>query len=69
MKVTLKAARISAGITQEEAASAAGVSKRTICSWEANKTAPTITQMFRLCDAYGCKVDDIFLPDMLAKSE
>ena len=69
MKVSLKAMRTNADITQQAAADAIGVTKRTIHSWETNKTYPTIKQLLSLCDLYGCVVDDIFLPDELAKSE
>ena len=66
MKVTLKAMRVNAGLTQTEAATAFGVTKRTLHSWESGKTYPTIRQLFEMCEKYGCTVDDIFLPDRLA---
>ena len=69
MKVSLKAMRTNAGITQTEAAKAVGVTKKTIHSWETSKTYPSIMQLLKLCKIYGCGVDDIFLPDKLAQSE
>lgn len=69
MKVTMRAMRVNAGLTQAEAAQKLGVTKRTICSWEQHKTFPTIVQLRQMCDAYHCDAGDIFLPDKLAKSE
>lgn len=42
MKVTLKAARINAGLTQAEAAQKLNVSKDSISNWERGKTFPDV---------------------------
>lgn len=68
MKVTLKAMRVNANLTQKEVAEKIGVSSVTLVSWESNKTAPNITQLCKLCNLYRCSTDDIFLPSELAKS-
>lgn len=41
-KITLKAARVNAGLTQEEAAQAINVTGRTLISWENGVTYPTV---------------------------
>ena len=69
MKVTIKAMRVNAGKTLDEASEAIGVSKRTLINWEQHKTYPMVDQLFALCKCYGCTIDDIFLPERLAKSE
>ncbi len=68
MKITLKAMRVNAELTQAEAAKKVGVSKVTINSWENNKTYPNVVQLKKLCELYGCSVDDIFLPSVLTLS-
>lgn len=59
MAIQLKAARVNANFTQEEAAKEAGISKNTLASYEAYKTKPDIETAKRLADLYGMTVDDI----------
>lgn len=69
MKVSLKALRVNREMSQEDAAKAIGVTKRTIQNWESYTTFPTGRQLIDICRIYGCGLNDIFLPEMLAKSE
>lgn len=69
MKVSMKAMRVNANLSQKDAAKAIGINKRTLQKWESNETFPKVTQLKQLCDIYGCKIEDIFLPDVLAESE
>ena len=46
-------ARISAGLTQEQAAEALYVSLRTVNAWEQGEREPTNTTVFQMCEAYG----------------
>lgn len=59
MQVTLKAARINKGLTQEEVAKAVKVTKKTVGSWELGITMPKIDKIELLCSLYGCSYDDI----------
>ena len=59
MRVTLKAARINRGLTQEEVAKELNVTKKTVGSWEMGKTMPKIDKIERLCSLLGCRYDDI----------
>ena len=67
-KITLKAARVNAGMTQEQAALVAEVNITTICNWELGRTKPTKLQMIGLAYIYGVNVDDFIMPEPLAKS-
>lgn len=67
--ITLAAARINAGMTQEEAAKAVGVSKWTIINWEKGRNSPKYSQMVKLCEIYKMPLDAIFLPETLLKVE
>jgi transcriptional regulator with XRE-family HTH domain len=60
-QVSLKAARVNAGLRQEEAATAANVSKSTIISWEQGKTYPRSDQLKALCSLYKVPMDVISL--------
>lgn len=68
IKLTLKAARVNAGMTQEQAALVAEVNMSTICNWESGKSKPTKLQLIGLAYIYGIDVDDFILPEALAKS-
>lgn len=62
IKISLEAARVNAGLTQEQAASKLGVSRGTVINWEKGKVAPRIPEMDRISKLYGIPVDFIFLP-------
>jgi len=68
MKVSLKALRVNANMNQKEVAKELNINPATLISWEANKTAPSVIQLNQLCRLYSCTMDDIFLPEKLAKS-
>ena len=69
MKLTLKAFRANKNLSQTEVAKMMGITKETLSSWERYKTYPDVMSLKRLCEIYECNLDDIFLPDELAKSE
>ena len=60
-QVSMKAARVNAEKTQAEAAAFIGVSKATIVNWEAGRRMPKVDQLRKLCEYYGCPMDNIFL--------
>lgn len=61
-KVSLRAARINANMTQPDIAKRFGVSVKTVCNWETGKTCPSGIVLIQLCDIYGIPVDNILLP-------
>lgn len=64
MKITLRAARVNAGLTQDEVAKAVKKSKNTIVSYEKGRSTPDIETGKALAKLYGMSVDDIiFLPE------
>lgn len=69
MKITLKAARVNRGLTQQEVAKAVKKSKNTIVNYENGKSIPDVEMGKALAELYGCSVDDlIFLPNNCALS-
>lgn len=59
-KITLKAARVNANLTQAEAAVKIGVAVSTLKNWEAGKTFPNQPKIDRLCEVYGISFDVLF---------
>ena len=62
MAISLKAARVNAGLTQKQLGDELGVSHVTIWKWESGKTEPKLTQFQRFCEVCGVSTSDIFLP-------
>lgn len=58
-KLTLKAARVNAGLTQKEAAKRLGISNKTLWSWENGLSAPKATQTDGICELYGVSYDNL----------
>lgn len=61
-KISLRAARVNAGMTLVDAAKALGRTRQTVSSWETGKTEPKASDLQNLCDLYGVPVEHIFLP-------
>lgn len=62
LQISLAAARVNAGMTQEYVSRALKVSKNTIVSWEKGATEPTISRVRELSELYNIPLDNIFLP-------
>ncbi|MEH2423637.1 MAG: substrate-binding domain-containing protein [Nostoc sp.] len=56
----LKALRNRLGISQQELANIAGVTRQTIGAVETGQCAPSVTISLRLAKALGCQVEDLF---------
>ena len=64
IKITLKAARVNAGLSQKEAAERLGISNGTLCNWENGVSFPDAQQIALICELYGVSYDSInFLPN------
>ena len=59
MAITLKAARVNVGLTQEEAAKELGISRATLLNYEAGKTTPDIDRAKQIANLYKTSVDDL----------
>lgn len=62
LQITLAAARVNAGMTQEDVAQRLQVSKQTIINWEKGRTIPGIPEIEMLARIYGIPQENIFLP-------
>lgn len=59
MEITLKAARVNAGLTQIQVADRVGTTKNTISNYERYITIPDMEMAKKLAAAYGCTVNDL----------
>jgi toxin-antitoxin system, antitoxin component, xre family len=62
LKISLKAARVNANLSQEDVAKKMKKSKVTINNWENGKTEIDYGNLTELCRLYSVTMDDIILP-------
>lgn len=65
-KISLKAARVNAGLSQSDAAKKIGVAVSTLRNWESGKTFPNQPKIEKMCEVYNIPFDVLFLPKKLA---
>ena len=63
-KIPINAARVAAGLTQEELAEKMGVSRQTIINWETGKQEMKTLYLYAFCHVTGFSEDDILVPKM-----
>lgn len=64
LKISLRAARINAGLSQKAAADSLGVSNKTLGNWENGITFPPANKIPAICDLYGVSYNNLnFLPN------
>lgn len=68
LQISLAAARVNAGFTQEEIAEKLGVTRATIVNWEKGRVVPKIPEVTMLSELYNIPTDNIFLPIKSTKS-
>ena len=59
LKISLKAARVNAELTQREAAKRIGVSREALQTYESGKTIPNWVVVNRMKEVYGIPLDFI----------
>ena len=59
MKLTLKAARVRARLTQKEAAKKVGVNVSTLISYELGRTFPDVKTLKQIEEVYGIGYNDL----------
>lgn len=60
LQITLAAARVNAGMTQEDVARKMRVSKNTVVNWEKGKVIPSFASLQTLSGIYMIPADCIF---------
>lgn len=61
-QISLAAARVNAGMTQEDVAKIMHVSKQTVVNWEKGSAEPSLTRMRKMSEIFKIPMDYIFLP-------
>ena len=61
-KMTLAAARVNKGLTQEQLAKKMGVSRQSVIDWENGKRDMRTPYVYLFCQITGLSEDDILLP-------
>lgn len=63
MQITLKAARVNAGLTQAKAAELLGISPCTLLTWERKPENVSALWQKKIAEVFGVSINDIiFLP-------
>lgn len=60
-KMTMRALRQIAGLTQVEAAEKLSVSATTLIKWEQGKTYPSAKKLAQMAELYGCTMSDFLI--------
>lgn len=68
MGITLKAARVNAGLTQVQFSDALGVSKLTVSEWETGKRRIKPIYLPAISRVLNVSMNDIILPKVITKS-
>jgi len=63
-KIPFKAARVAAGLTQQDLADKMGISRATVNEWETGKRVIRTPYLYLFCQITGFSEDDIILPEL-----
>ena len=66
-KISLRAARVNAGLSQEEMARRLGVTREAVASWETGRVKIKDIHLYAICHVTGFAPEELFLPDKVAK--
>lgn len=59
LRISMAAARVNAGMTQDEASKELHVTKQTLVNWEKGATQPKVDQAERMSELYGIPYQNI----------
>ena len=63
-KIPFKAARVAAGLTQQDLADKMGISRATVNEWETGKRVIRTPYLYLFCQITGFSEADIILPEL-----
>lgn len=69
LKISMKAARVNANLSQQYVAKYLGIDKSTLINWEKGRSSPSINHFAELCKLYKISQNNIILPNILQKVE
>nr|DAH21067.1 MAG TPA: hypothetical protein [Caudoviricetes sp.] len=59
MKLSMSAARVNTGMTQDDVAKKLGITRETLSAWESGKRMPRVDQAYAIAAIYGLPIDAI----------
>ena len=59
MAITIRAARVNVGLTQEKASKELGITRATLASYEAGKTSPDIEMGKKIAALYKTTIEEL----------
>ena len=59
--------RATRNMTQEQLAMLLGVSRQSVSKWEAERAYPEMDKLLRLCDMFGCSLDELVTGDLTGR--
>ena len=68
-RITMAAARVNAGLTQEELAAQLGVTRSTYNSWETGRAEMKTAYFIAFCQIVGFNTSDIIMPFEFTESK
>lgn len=68
-RITMAAARVNKGLTQEELAAQLGVTRNTYNSWETGRAEMKTAYFIAFCQIVGFNSDDIIMPFEFTESK
>lgn len=63
MQISIKAARVNAGLTQKDAAERLGVTPLSLNRWENGKVIPNFAIVRKMAELYEIPLDNLYLSD------
>lgn len=60
--------RATRNMTQEQLAMLLGVSRQSVTKWEAEKSYPEMDKLLKLCQIFGCSLDDLVTGDLTGRA-
>ena len=54
-------------MSQADLAQRIGVSRQSVAKWEAEKSYPEMDKLIRICDLFGCSLDDLVRGDLAGR--
>lgn len=61
--------RATRNMTQEQLAMMVGVSRQSVTKWEAEKAYPDMDKLLKLCNIFGCTLDELVQGDLTSRPE
>ena len=67
-QISMKAARVNAGLTQKQMAELMHRTNNTVMAWERGYKMPRADEFKRYCEICGVETADVLLPEVLEKN-